>query len=375
MINVTTRPYKPNKKTSAWEVDITIAFPDGMPPHRIRKKSPMATEKQSKAWGLSLGVELSKKGRPNEAANIIKKTPAPTIGDFSKRYLEEWVVAEKRTKSTYRERVRQLKYLAHLADDPLDQITAQTFTQLKVKYQLKRNGKERSAKHINMIVSLLYHMLLTAKAWKVLDSIPDSPTKLKEPQKEIEIYLEEELARLKSAAKLVGRDAHLIVLLGSEAGLRVAEMLALLWDDIDLVAGTMKVKRQEVIPEEETPTKGKKVRVVPLSDGLKKYLKEYRSLTPKVLSEMTRVTLATQIKRAERKAKLVTSRSPHKLRHSFASQLLSRGVSIKTVQALLGHSSLRATMVYLHLIPGETEAAIRLLPGEQTETGSKGAKQ
>lgn len=370
MINVTTRPYK--KKASAWEVDITIAFPDGLPPHRVRKKSPMGTEKQSKAWGLSLGVELSKRGRPNEETIITKKIPAPTLKDFSKRYLEEWVVAEKRTKSTYRERVRQLKYLAHLFDDPLDQITAQTFTQLKVKYQLKRNGKERSAKHVNMIVSLLYHMLLTAKAWKVLDTIPESPSKLKEPQTEIEIYTEEELARLKVAAKQVGRDAHLIVLMGSEAGLRVAEMLALLWDDIDLVAGTMKVKRQEVIPEEETPTKGKKVRVVPLSAGLQKYLKEYRSLTAKVLTEMTRTTLATQIKRAERRAKLVTSRSPHKLRHSFASQLLSRGVSIKTVQALLGHSSLRATMVYLHLIPGETEAAIRLLPGEQPETASKG---
>lgn len=53
----------------------------------------------------------------------------------------------------------------------------------------------------------------------------------------------------------------------------------------------------------------------------------------------------------------------HGLRHSFASQLVMAGVSLKTVQELLGHKSIKTTMVYAHLAPVVKNEAVALLDG------------
>ena len=53
----------------------------------------------------------------------------------------------------------------------------------------------------------------------------------------------------------------------------------------------------------------------------------------------------------------------HTLRHSFASHLVTAGVSIKAVQELLGHSDIRTTMRYAHLAPSALREALRVLEG------------
>ena len=66
---------------------------------------------------------------------------------------------------------------------------------------------------------------------------------------------------------------------------------------------------------------------------------------------------------------------PHMLRHSFASQLLAKGVNVRAVQELLGHSSLATTEVYLQLAPDAlTQAVAKLEPSPQPQQQPTGDK-
>jgi integrase/recombinase XerD len=111
--------------------------------------------------------------------------------------------------------------------------------------------------------------------------------------------------------------------------------------------------------------KGSKQRVVPLGraaiEALRAYLSDQR---PKLLraapdspwvfvsrggKPLSRVMLWILVKKYVRRAGLNLKVSPHTLRHSFATHLLSGGADLRTVQELLGHSSIRTTQHYTHV--------------------------
>ncbi len=111
--------------------------------------------------------------------------------------------------------------------------------------------------------------------------------------------------------------------------------------------------------------KGRKQRIVPLGKkavaALKDYLQKLRPLLVKIASStrivfvsragkpLNRIIIWKQVKKYALKSGLNGKISPHTLRHSFATHLLSGGADLRAVQDMLGHSNIRTTQLYTHV--------------------------
>jgi integrase/recombinase XerC len=133
-------------------------------------------------------------------------------------------------------------------------------------------------------------------------------------------------------------------------GIRLAELLALKETDIDFYACTIKVMG-----------KRSKERIIPLHVGLANQLRGYLSLKQQTFIKkcnnvvVTNTGLVAYSKLIYRIVNhyltLISTqdkKSPHVLRHSFASSLLNNGADLNAIKELLGHASLAATQVYTH---------------------------
>lgn len=147
------------------------------------------------------------------------------------------------------------------------------------------------------------------------------------------------------------RDLAIIHTLFS-TGLRVSELVKLKKEDISH-------QRQEI----SIIGKGGKSRIVFLStaaeENIKKYLKMRKDTNPHLFvshyRKNNRVTplsprsIQRTIKKMAKKTGIVKPITPHTLRHSFATDLLINGADLRSVQSLLGHSSVTSTQIYTHL--------------------------
>ena len=136
-------------------------------------------------------------------------------------------------------------------------------------------------------------------------------------------------------------------------GLRVSELVTLRISDLFFDDGYIRVTG-----------KGDKQRLVPVSDQARKSIGLYlgQRAAMKVArgceetlflnrrgEELTRVMVFTILKRCAQEAGIVKRISPHTLRHSFATHLLTGGAGIRQVQEMLGHESVTTTEIYTHL--------------------------
>lgn len=146
-------------------------------------------------------------------------------------------------------------------------------------------------------------------------------------------------------------------------GLRLNEIVNLKWRNVDLDRNVI------VVGDEEFETKGRNQRVVPVSDEAEKILANRRRGEGEKGYVFCKGNgeaysgdyFSRRFKRAVRDAGLSESIHFHTLRHSFASHLAQRGVSIYVIKELLGHSSISTTEIYSHLNVDSLREAVNKL--------------
>lgn len=194
-----------------------------------------------------------------------------------------------------------------------------------------------------------------------IQSLPPEKIELADtPDREIEFLTQDEVERLLNApdlSKNTGlRDKALLETFFS-TGLRVAELANLKRGDVDLNRAEHSVRG-----------KGGKIRLVFFSDTARNWIKKYLAGRGDENPKLFPITVR-QIQRLvtfyAKKAGIAKNVHPHTLRHSFATDLLQSGADIRSVQTLLGHSSITTTQIYTHVTNQQLKEVHEAFHGRQ----------
>ncbi len=175
---------------------------------------------------------------------------------------------------------------------------------------------------------------------------------------------EQDITRLLEAPDLETsygmRDRSMLELMYS-SGLRVSELVSLQVNQININLGLVRLTG-----------KGNKERVIPVGEEALHWLSLYiDNSRPNLVRQnsvndalylssrgtaITRQAFWQHVKKYSLKAGIKSVYSPHSLRHAFATHLLNHGADLRTVQMLLGHSSLSTTQIYTHIAQARLQA-------------------
>ena len=149
---------------------------------------------------------------------------------------------------------------------------------------------------------------------------------------------EDEFAQLLTVTKQMKHKVAFLLAWGS--GLRISEVLKLKKNDVSLDEKQIRINEG----------KGKKDRIVPIPRGFKEKHLEYIPFDFKDRSLQKTFRLYSEKSGLREKKPNVHF---HSLRHGFATQCLRKGIGLRSIQMMLGHSDLSTTAIYLQLAPEE----------------------
>jgi integrase/recombinase XerD len=226
----------------------------------------------------------------------------------------------------------------------------QFYEHLKQLKNLKKPTENVSECYVYAHVSALKIFFNWLETSQQITINPISTLKFKKPIYQVRIPLtQEEIQELFSAAISLKETA--ILHLFYSCGLRVAEAANLQTKDIHWHENMLYVREG----------KGKKRRVVPITDKVSKALESYWKYERSILAiknanepfilgnyglKQNNSSFDKTIKRILKRTNIARTVSPHYLRHSIATHLLSSGISLENVRQFLGHSCLETTQIY-----------------------------
>ena len=204
---------------------------------------------------------------------------------------------------------------------------------------------------ISSLKSFYKYLLIEEK----IDYNPtDTIQSLKKPQKLPVFFREDDIDTVISQTNQAPSDFNqlrkgIILEILYQTGIRRAELLNLKDSNFNFFSLTLRVSG-----------KGNKQRIIPISESLKEVIQQYLTIKKQLFGE-TETFIVTDkgepaypnfiyriVKESMGMVSTQEKRSPHVMRHSFASSLLNNGADINAVKELLGHANLSATQIYTH---------------------------
>jgi integrase/recombinase XerC len=224
---------------------------------------------------------------------------------------------------------------------------------------------EMTSKTINRKISALKSFFKYLLKQGIITKTPMTTIVSPKLSKRLPVFVEERdmdtlFAHMEFPDDWNGCTQRLVILLLYSTGMRLSELINLKESQVD--AGNRQLK---------VLGKGNKERILPLTADLAEQIKKYLLEKPTRIEGIYQVFVTEQgkalqprtvygfVKKYLSSVTTVQKKSPHVLRHSFATHLMNNGADLNAVKELLGHSSLAATQVYTHNSIEQLKAVFR----------------
>lgn len=294
-----------------------------------RIKRSLGTEDKKLAELKKKEIEIQiAKGRLGYAVDI-------KLEDFIQKYLE-WSEATK-SKNTFITDYKACKdFFQYFGNIKLSQIHLAELENWKVWLVSKRMLAKTTA---NIRIRHIKSMFSKAVEWNYLEENPAKKLKqYKVPKGKPDFLTEEEIKKLFS---FITNPSHLAVFnLLYLTGMRISEAVNLTWEDVDFEEMIIKVRSKN-----DWHTKNYKERNIPIHPKLLPHLEHLKSIKKdnKVVPYKY-PTVEHLFQKYSKKSGIKVS--PHLLRHSIATAMASKGVSLHAIKEILGHSDYSTTLIY-----------------------------
>ncbi len=279
-------------------------------------------------------------------------------------WLKEKEIKNKRsTFARYREIIYK-HLIPYFSDCPISRDSINTFI------INKSNTENLQEKTVYDIVTVLMQII---KYGVNMGHIQDFNYGISRPtihKKELEVLTEDEQKKLVNYIKQTVTYENIGILLSLYSGLRIGEICALKWQDIDINSGTISItktmQRISVADNKsdiktavitDTPKSQKSIRTIPIPDFLKTELKRLsKNCLPSAYVLTASETKYTEPRTYQYKFKKYLEQAGirninfHALRHTFATRAIEQNIDIKVLSEILGHSTINFTLErYVHI--------------------------
>lgn len=333
----TTTTYR--QKDSGWQ--IIVSWKDSNGKWHQKSKQGFPTKRDAKAVESDLIQQIKNRPQPVDKA---------MAGITLKKFCEEYLLAKKSllngSKANYRNAV---KALGGLADEPIEKIT---FRQLQ---KVISGWNYASGTQNNYRVSIRTLFQAAIKPYRLITVNPMEDIEIDKDRKKNERRTVTD-QEYKDLLKLLKDDpeATLAVNILYYTGLRRGELMGLSWDKINWKESTITIDRQYNKTKTgklvmQSPKSRNGYREIPIPATLLAIFKHYHSTYPMQLDRKLFALPVIVVRRVCVAMRAVhPDLSPHCLRHTYATRLLSQGIDVRTVAALIGDSTQTVIRTYIH---------------------------